>query len=172
MITAVCIENDGATLFSNPGMIGGGAAILTLEGVLLKELVADFKMKASNNVAEYSIVTTALDWVSREIPEVTSVHLRTDSQLVVNQVAGNWKIRSQELQKLAEKTWQACQVFDLVTIEWIRRELNEHADALSKCAVKGTWLPGLIDRAKLGVGPYPYVRKDRTFVVRDSSFDY
>jgi ribonuclease HI len=95
----------------------------------------------TNNEAEYRAVIDAIEyWVLEMDHPVTFDHLvvRSDSQLIVNQINGWWKVKND---RLAEYHKRALFLIDIVNkadgkidIEWIPRERNEQADILSKAA--------------------------------------
>jgi hypothetical protein len=74
----------------------------------------------------------------------TSVAVRMDSKLVVEQITGGWKVKDTHLQELHEEASRLCERFVEVTVEWIPRELNSDADALANLAMDGNpsaWRP-------------------------------
>ena len=84
--------------------------------------------RATNNVAEYSAVLRALQR-SAELGART-VHVRSDSQLLIEQLKGNYKVRNAGLRVLYEQVRDAARRFEKVTYEHVRREHNVRADAL------------------------------------------
>lgn len=87
----------------------------------------------TNNVAEYTAVIEALKWA------YTAGHrgftVKTDSQLVVNQVRGEWQVKAAHLDALVARVRNglaACEAANRIT--WVPREQNARADALSRQA--------------------------------------
>ena len=87
----------------------------------------------TNNVAEYHAVIRALIWAYKE--GYTEVLIRTDSQLVVNQVEGLWSCNAPNLHRLLGRV-RGAQKYINLRMEWIPRERNEEADTLSRYAYK------------------------------------
>ncbi len=85
--------------------------------------------RTTHNVAEYMAVLTAV----RFAVEVgaRSLHIRTDSALVVNQINGRFRVTKPHLAALLEAVRDAAKPLDL-TIEWVLRDENAEADALTR----------------------------------------
>lgn len=124
MITAFI---DGGAR-GNPGPAGYGVFIVDASGEPLESLHGALGI-ATNNVAEYNGLLAALRWATER--GHSRVHIKADSQLLVEQMKGNYRVKNTGLQPLyAEATRLASQI-GKVTFEHIRRELNEEADRLS-----------------------------------------
>ncbi len=106
---------DGTVLLREHGVVGKGKAM-------------------SNNVAEYAGVLHVLKYLSSRPPGRVMIH--GDSNLVINQLSGKWRVRKGLYLAIAVKTtallahlrglgWQ-------ISFCWIPREQNEECDALSK----------------------------------------
>ena len=91
---------------------------------------------ASNNVAEYVAFIEAIHAViALNIND--DLTILGDSQLIVNQINGNWNINKPHLRILCEQAQSLLDELPLQkTIQWIPREQNEEADTLSKSAYK------------------------------------
>ena len=87
---------DGASR-GNPGPAGAGAQITDASGVVLAEM-AEGLGEATNNVAEYTAVIRGLER-ARELG-ASEVLLRSDSQLLINQLTGRYRVRTPHLQPL------------------------------------------------------------------------
>jgi ribonuclease HI len=91
---------------------------------------------ATNNVAEWAALGKALRHVADSGLQVGTLQIYGDSMLVVNQLTGNWNCNKEHLQKLRDRCKELISQInpsDLV-VEWIPREQNEEADALSRKA--------------------------------------
>jgi ribonuclease HI len=89
---------------------------------------------ATNNVAEYTgLLCLLIKLKGLKIEEAT---IYGDSQLVVNQLNGIYKIKSQRLVKLFEEINQTIKSFRKIEIKWIPREMNKRADYLTRVAYK------------------------------------
>ncbi len=122
---------DGASR-GNPGEAGAGALLLDERGRPLWTCAAPLGKK-TNNEAEYMALLLLLEEADRR---GTGAAIAGDSQLVVNQVTGRWKIREPRLRELADRA------IDLLkktgsTLEWVPREENAAADRLSNEALDG-----------------------------------
>lgn len=95
---------------------------------------------ATNNIAEYISVASALMYLLQIKERPITVTIRCDSELVVNQLNGLWRVKHANLKPVAAITHMmleelandGCQV----TAEWIPREQNRVADDLSRRALK------------------------------------
>lgn len=116
----------------NPGP-AAAAAVLELAGHSPVEL-ARFLGEETNNVAEYNGVLLALDAVAGLAADgvpVGEVVLRGDSQLVVNQLSGAWRIKDPTLEGLAERCGAAIERLGArVRFEHVPRARNKRADRL------------------------------------------
>ena len=116
----------------NPGPAGYGVRIEDADGTLIAELYAPLGI-ATNNVAEYSGLLAALKWAVDH--EARRLHIRSDSELLVRQMRGEYKIKNAGLQPLAARARLLAMELDEVTFEHVRRELNKEADRLSNLAM-------------------------------------
>lgn len=116
----------------NPGPAGYGVRIEDADGTLIAELYAPLGI-ATNNVAEYSGLLAALKWAVDH--EARRLHIRSDSELLVKQMRGEYKIKNAGLQPLAARARLLAMELDEVTFEHVRRELNKEADRLSNLAM-------------------------------------
>lgn len=94
--------------------------------------------RITNNVCEYRAVRGALNWLVAnrhvQIKDCTEIEIRTDSQLVVNQISGAWATNKEHLRKFRDECAQMVQQLGIVTLKWIPREENDVADALTRIA--------------------------------------
>jgi ribonuclease HI len=116
----------------NPGPAGYGVRIEQPDGTLLAELHGALGI-ATNNVAEYNGLLAALRWAV-EYGE-REVHIRSDSELLVKQMRGEYKIKHPGLRPLAAHARLLCMQLDRVEFEHVRREQNTEADRLSNLAM-------------------------------------
>jgi ribonuclease H / adenosylcobalamin/alpha-ribazole phosphatase len=126
------VEADGGSR-GNPGPAGFGAVVRDAStGAVLDEVAAAIGT-ATNNVAEYSGLLAGLR-AAAEIDPAAHVEVRMDSKLVVEQMSGRWKIKHEEMQRLARQARDVLPA-DQVTYTWIPRERNSHADRLANAAM-------------------------------------
>lgn len=131
------VEADGGSR-GNPGPASYGALVRDAETgeTLMSEGLSIGR--ATNNVAEYSGLIAGLE-MAREIDRAAAVEVRMDSKLVVEQMAGRWKIKHAALKPLAIRA-NELRPAD-VTWTWVPRELNHRADALANSALDGVPVP-------------------------------
>ena len=112
----------------NPGPAGYGAHVEDADGTVLAELHGGLGI-ATNNVAEYNGLLAALQWALDH--NRREVHVRADSELLVKQMRGEYKIKNDGLKPLAARARLLCASLGRVTFEHVRREKNKDADRLS-----------------------------------------
>jgi ribonuclease HI len=115
----------------NPGPGGYGVHIERDDGAIveLKEALG----LTTNNVAEYSGLIAALRWAAAN--GISKLHVRADSELLVKQMRGEYRVRSPGLQPLAEQARALARRVGDVTFEHVRREFNKDADRLANEAM-------------------------------------
>lgn len=131
-ITAFC---DGGSR-GNPGPAGYGVFIQGTSGETVAEL-SEFLGRATNNVAEYKGLLAALDYA------IQSGHVRlkviADSELLVKQIQGRYKVNSADLRPLYEEAKRRIARLEAFRIEHVLRGKNKQADRLANLAMdKGT----------------------------------
>jgi len=126
------VEADGGSR-GNPGPAGYGALVRDpVTGRVLAER-AGFLGVASNNVAEYSGLVVGLR-VAAEIDPDAAIEVRMDSRLVVEQMSGRWKIKHEDMRRLAAQA-RAVVPPERVAYTWVPRAENGAADALANAAM-------------------------------------
>jgi ribonuclease HI len=112
----------------NPGPAGYGVRIESSDGAVLDELHGALGI-ATNNVAEYNGLLAALQWAVAN--NQRDVLIRADSELLVRQMRGEYKVKHPGLQPLSAKARLLAAQLERVRFEHVRRELNKEADRLS-----------------------------------------
>ena len=112
----------------NPGPAGIGVVLTDERGEVIGE-VAQGIGQETNNVAEYGAVIRGLELALDA--GVTDLDVSMDSELVVNQVQGMWKIKNDRLRGLAVNAQKLMNRFASVTIRHVPREQNAGADRLA-----------------------------------------
>jgi ribonuclease H / adenosylcobalamin/alpha-ribazole phosphatase len=126
------VEADGGSR-GNPGPAAYGALVRDPEtGAVLAER-AEYLGTTTNNVAEYSGLVAGLT-MAGEIDPDARVHVRLDSKLVVEQMSGRWKIKHEDMRRLALRA-QAVLPPANVSYEWVPRMENSAADRLANAAM-------------------------------------
>jgi ribonuclease HI len=116
----------------NPGPAAYGVLIRDAKG----EPVARLKKyigRMTNNVAEYYGLIAALDYV--EAQGIRALRIESDSELLVKQMKGLYKVRSPELAPLYERARKMAAALDSFRIDHVYREHNREADALANEAM-------------------------------------
>ena len=144
---SLVVEADGGSR-GNPGVAGYGALVRDgAGGRVLWEGAAPLG-RESNNVAEYSGLIAGLRAVLR-IDAGADVEVRMDSKLVVEQMAGRWKIKHEDMRRLALEARDLASRISAaggsVSFTWIPRERNKDADALSNDGMDGRTIDRMLD---------------------------
>jgi ribonuclease HI len=124
---------------------GGGVATFgyTIEGPGMHHedrglAVPPWTPRATNNVAEYTAATRALEWL-RDQGYSGPVRVMGDSQLVIRQVQGQYRVKAPHLAQYHAQLLRLARHFEQVDWVWIPREANARADELSKKALAEEW---------------------------------
>lgn len=122
---------DGGAV-GNPGPAGAGVVIYDENGKLIKK-VSKFLDKETNNQAEYHALILALIW-AREL-QAKWVEIYSDSELLVKQIKGEYKIKNKNIKPLFVVAKFLLQFFEKVLFFNIPRKKNKEADKLVKMAI-------------------------------------
>ncbi len=90
--------------------------------------------EASNNVAEYSALIHALEWLKSNHLQSEPVIIRGDSRLIINQLNKVFKVKAKRLLNLHARATNLLSEFQNVKLEWVDRSQNKEADLLSRVA--------------------------------------
>jgi len=130
-VKRVVIFTDGASL-GNPGQAAIGAVIKDEQGRLIARLSRRIG-QATNNQAEYKAIIAALEEATRL--GASEVDIKSDSQLIANQINGAWRVRKPALKPLYNRVEQLrCRLHGF-TITYIPRQQNIEADNLAHLAL-------------------------------------
>lgn len=122
---------DGASR-GNPGPAAYAVVIRDPAGHVVLELAKRLG-RETNNVAEYYALLAALDYAVSQ--GISALRIRSDSELLVRQMQGRYKVKSPDLKPLHERAMKMTRQLTYFTIEHVRRELNRDADALANVAL-------------------------------------
>jgi len=125
------IRTDGAAR-GNPGPAGAGYVVETPEGALVDE-GAIYLGKRTNNQAEYEALLHALEAADPDAG--TEIEVYSDSQLMVRQINGEYRVRNGDLRPLYERAMRLLRRSGVWRMEHVRRGENEAADALANQAI-------------------------------------
>ena len=128
---ALHIHIDGASR-GNPGEACFGVHVATPQGETLAGLYG-YLGRATNNVAEYQALLQALRFAEQR--GATRVRVFSDSELVVRQVNGQYKVKHPDMQVLHGEARALMRRFRDVEIAHVRREQNREADKLANTAL-------------------------------------
>jgi ribonuclease HI len=131
---------DGLCQPINPGGIACYAFIVRKDGKFLHSdygIAADpYTPDSTNNVAEYTALIKALEWVSTYPRSDELIRISSDSKLVVSQLNGDYKIKSKRILPLYWRALALKNAIPNLEVRWIPREENREADALTNKAYK------------------------------------
>ncbi len=125
------IHIDGASR-GNPGEAGFGIHVADSEGAVIAGLYG-YLGQATNNVAEYQALLHALRWAIAR--GATRVHVFSDSELVVRQIEGRYKVKHPDLRPLYEQARILLSRFAEGRVAHVPREENREADRLANRAL-------------------------------------
>jgi ribonuclease HI len=128
----VVICADGASR-GNPGLATIGATIKDRQGRLIAS-VSQCIGRTTNNQAEYRALIAALEEATRLGAKEVAINL--DSQLVVRQIRGEYRVKKTELKPLYQRVKQLQNCLESCTIKYIPRQQNLEADRLANSAFK------------------------------------
>lgn len=114
---AFVVKSDGGTIYSDYGIA-----------------VEPFSKDSTNNVAEYTALVKALQWLLENNLSSTKVEIKSDSQLIVNQLTGDYKVKSKRIMSLYKQVLILKSKFQDIQIKWVPREKNREADRLTNKA--------------------------------------
>lgn len=171
-MTAIVVHCDGLCEPTNPGGTAtygwvarrGGDLVGSGHGVVAKG------PQATNNLAEYTAIIEALTWLERSGLSGEQISLRSDSQLAIRQLTGQYEVRSPKIWPLYTKASQLARRFPNLRFKWVPREQNSEADHLSRVAYAEADSEGEEKRRERAAGMTGSVEQvdERTWRVRSS----
>lgn len=132
---------DGLCEPKNPGGVATYGLVIQKDNKIIFEdcglaEAEPWSDDASNNVAEYSAILRALEWLDENKQHDSHIVIRGDSKLIVSQLRGEYKVKSLRIVELHHKAKRLLSKFGNLQIEWVDRSLNQEADRLSRIAYK------------------------------------
>jgi len=128
---------DGASR-GNPGPASYAVVIRDPGGKPILELAKNIG-RETNNVAEYYALLAALDYATSH--NIAALRIRSDSELLVRQMQGRYKVKSADLKPMHERASKMAKQLRYFAIEHVRREQNRDADALANVALDQAGVP-------------------------------
>lgn len=132
MLKKVVIHSDGVSR-GNPGPAAIGAIIRDERGRLLASISQRIG-RATNNQAEYRAIIAALE--KALALGARQVELNSDSELVVRQIKGQYRVRKEALRPLYQRVKELQSLLEGFTIRHIPRQQNREADKLANAALR------------------------------------
>ena len=134
MLDAVLIYFDGGSR-GNPGPAAIGALVLDASSTPPQRLatISERIGETTNNVAEYRALIAGLE--AATATPARAARVRGDSQLVIEQLSGRWKVKQPHLKPLHAQARALLDGYDEVDLAHVRREQNAEADALVNAAL-------------------------------------
>jgi len=132
----VNIYTDGGSR-GNPGISGYGLVVYDSQDNIIHQQ-SQFLGTKTNNEAEYAAFLGALEWLrdNHQLHQITKVNFFADSQLMVRQLQGKYKVKSPNLKPLFQQSQQLLKEINLeYQFKDIRRHLNTLADELANQAM-------------------------------------
>ena len=102
------------------------------QGRIIRE-VTQFLGHTTNNQAEYSALIVGLQTAEEMAPD--EINIRLDSELVVKQIKGQYRVRSEDLKPFYDEVTKLLRRFKRYTITHVPREQNREADILANVAI-------------------------------------
>lgn len=124
---------DGASQ-GNPGPAGIGVVVCDHKGNVIDN-ISEYLGEDTNNVAEYNALIIALE--EGMVRKANSITINTDSELLVKQLNGDYKVKNEDLKQLFLRVQRLLKGFKQVQINHIDRSQNKGADKLATKAVDG-----------------------------------
>jgi ribonuclease HI len=128
----ITLHTDGASK-GNPGPSGIGVVLSDGKGRVVKE-IGDYIGQTTNNVAEYTALIRGLE--EALALGARSVRIKTDSELLVKQITGAYKVKAPHLRELNALVRGLMARFSDVSIAHVPREQNAAADKLASQAAE------------------------------------
>jgi ribonuclease HI len=132
-MSAFTVNVDGGAR-GNPGPAAIGVVVRDPDGAVVEEL-GETIGRATNNVAEYRALLRGIELAA--VHGATEVELIGDSELVVRQIEGRYKVKDATLRGLFEEAKRELRGFESWSIRHVRREANADADRLVNAALDG-----------------------------------
>jgi ribonuclease HI len=140
---------DGASR-GNPGPASYGVVVRDPAGRIILELAKNLG-RETNNVAEYYALLAALDYAATN--GIHALRIRSDSELLVRQMQGRYKVKSADLKPLHERASKLARQLGYFVIEHVRREMNRDADALANVSLDQAGVPKFEGRTSKPAAP-------------------
>lgn len=108
----------------NPGQGYGSWQIRDSDEALIQHRQAEQYGYMTNNIAEYMALIKALEWLIAYGPNNSTLQVRSDSQLVCNQVVGAWRVKNPKLKPCVDRVRDLLSEFQNYEMDWNPRTEN------------------------------------------------
>ncbi len=154
---------SGVWTITTDGAARGNPGPAAIAFIIQRDGEKDFEYKeclgqATNNVAEYTALIRALEKARDLGGKRLAIH--SDSDLMVQQMKGNYKVKHAGLVPLFDKARQLCKAFETVAFRHIPREENTRADRLCNQALDGDTKPLAKAKAKASANKLAQVHEE------------
>src|SRR3984885_4466652 len=157
---------DGAAR-GNPGPAAYGVVVRKPDGKT-HESLGKYIGRTTNNVAEYYALIAALDYAAAN--GIRRLRVYSDSQLIVNQIKGIYKVKHPDLRPLHERAKKQAAGLESFTIQYVPREENRDADEMANAALDSTsGVKAAYGAAKTTAGSAPSVKASSTLATSSAS---
>jgi len=131
-VRKIIIYTDGGSR-GNPGPSAAGAVFCNEKGVIFKKY-SEYLGEKTNNEAEYQAVILALkkfkQVFGKKLAKNTEIEIRADSELLIRQLTGLYKILEPQIQSLFMAIWNLKLDFKKIKFKLVSRQKNQEADQL------------------------------------------
>ena len=133
---SIIIYCDGLCEPRNPGGTAAYGWVAYRDGQKIAEECAVICSgpEATNNIAEYGAIIASLEWLAKHYFFQENIRIKSDSQLCIYQLQGQYSVNSPRIIPLYIKAKNLSKKFKKISFHWVPREKNEEADALSRKA--------------------------------------
>lgn len=130
----IVIYTDGASR-GNPGKAGVGFLFCNEKGQIIKKYSEYLGDNITNNEAEYTALILALKkfkaLFGKNLAKTAEIEIRSDSELMVKQINGEYKVVEPKIQQLFLEVWNLKIDFGKIKLKLVPRERNKEADKLA-----------------------------------------
>jgi probable phosphoglycerate mutase len=133
--SGVYVANIDGAARGNPGPASYAVIVRAPDGST-QFRIGKYLGRATNNVAEYYALIGALDYAQSH--HISRLAVRSDSELLVRQMQGRYKVKSPDLRPLHERAQKMARALGHFEIAHVRREQNSEADELANLALDAT----------------------------------
>ncbi len=139
------VYTDGGCRGGNPGGVAAYGFLIEGNGSIKKDYgILKEGERATNNYAEYMAPIKALEWLKDYDKKIAKIVVKSDSQLLIKQMNGEWSVNSQSLRELWGRLNDLTEHFEKqdieVEFEHISRDDNKKADGLANLALDDYFL--------------------------------